>query len=84
MMFKKQGISYLWAEGDFSETLLYGNFLSVRTDQEDLRPAHLKHEATNTTTNINVCLCFHRLAGDGACGEYSNNAVIKNKKQNNL
>lgn len=37
---------YLWAEGNFSETLLYGDFLSIWTDQVDLGPAHLKHQAT--------------------------------------
>lgn len=38
-----QLLLYLWAEGNFTETLLYGNFLSVWTDQVDLGPAHLKH-----------------------------------------
>lgn len=45
VMWRNRG-AYLGAEGDLSETLLYGNFLSVWTDQEDLRPAHLQQRKT--------------------------------------
>lgn len=68
IMWKKGSTSHLWAKGDFSETLLYGNFLSVWTDQEDLRPAHLKQRQTQKVRLCKcLCVCFHRLAVHCVC-----------------
>lgn len=57
--------SYLWAERDFSETLLYGNFLCIWTDQEDLRPANLKQTRKKKTATITVFTNISKLS-DGA------------------
>lgn len=63
IMWNKGSTSHLWAKGDFSETLLYGNFLSVWTDQKDLRPAHLKQRQTQKVRLCKcLCVCYHQLA----------------------
>lgn len=66
--------SYLWAEGDFSETLLYSNFLGVWTNQEDLCPAHLQHKEKHKHNAVRLLyvsfIGLHSALCTSVCGEF--------------